>query len=184
MDIQSKEELRLLLKKLHKEGLTILHITHDQREAFQLAERMAVMVNGQIIQYGKPLELCKAPASKFVADFIGFRNFFPVKSNNKNKLCIGENFILVFNDIIGKSNFIIIPEHAINIKSYLKSPARDNEFTAEIKEITYFPDSAELILDFGVQLHKTLHYPDNLINELAQGSKVQIFIDTSKIILM
>jgi len=184
LDIQSKEELRILLKSIHKQGLTILHITHDQREAFQLADRMAVMVNGQIIQCDKPLQICKAPVSKFVADFIGFRNFYPVKLFSRNQLCINEKIIINSPQTIDKSDFIVLPEQALSINDVYDDISGENSFTGIIKEITYFPDSVELTLDIGLPMYKTLQQSDDLIDKLTPGLKVQISIDSSKIIFL
>ena len=184
LDIQLKEEIRILLKKLHKEGLTILHITHDHREAFQLAERMAVMVNGQIIQCDKPLEICKAPVSKFVADFIGFKNFYSAKLINNNQLIIAEKLTISVSQLDGKFNFVIIPEQAIELIGDIENQSNDNVFSAVIKEITNFPDTAELILDIGLIINKTIQYPNKFIDKFIPEMRVNISIDSGKLIFL
>ncbi|WP_328319898.1 ABC transporter ATP-binding protein [Streptomyces sp. NBC_00388] len=64
-------ELRDLFGRL---GTTVLAVTHDQGEAFALADRVVVMENGRIAQAGTPLEVWQRPASEFVARFLGFDN--------------------------------------------------------------------------------------------------------------
>jgi thiamine transport system ATP-binding protein len=64
-------ELRSLFGKL---GTTVLAVTHDQGEAFALADRVVVMGDGRIAQTGTPLEVWQRPASAFVARFLGFEN--------------------------------------------------------------------------------------------------------------
>ncbi|WKK25608.1 ABC transporter ATP-binding protein [Streptomyces olivoreticuli] len=64
-------ELRELFGRL---GTTVLAVTHDQGEAFALADRVVVMRDGRIAQAGTPLEVWKRPASEFVARFLGFDN--------------------------------------------------------------------------------------------------------------
>ncbi|MEU6096147.1 ABC transporter ATP-binding protein [Streptomyces sp. NPDC047079] len=64
-------ELRELFRKL---GTTVLAVTHDQGEAFALADRVVVMCDGQIAQSGTPLEVWQRPADAFVARFLGFDN--------------------------------------------------------------------------------------------------------------
>ena len=71
LDVQLQQEILDLLKSLNQSGLTILHITHNYHEAFYVAQRMAVMDKGKIIQQGTPEEISRHPESKFVADFIG-----------------------------------------------------------------------------------------------------------------
>ncbi|MEV8308962.1 ABC transporter ATP-binding protein [Streptomyces flavidovirens] len=64
-------ELRQLFGRL---GTTVLAVTHDQGEAFALADRVVVMREGRIAQTGTPLEVWQRPASEFVARFLGFDN--------------------------------------------------------------------------------------------------------------
>ncbi|MEU9995113.1 ABC transporter ATP-binding protein [Streptomyces sp. NPDC050848] len=67
-------ELRALFRRL---GTTVLAVTHDQGEAFALADRVVVMRDGRIAQSGRPLEVWQRPASAFVARFLGFDNVVP-----------------------------------------------------------------------------------------------------------
>ncbi|MFF8279464.1 ABC transporter ATP-binding protein [Streptomyces lateritius] len=67
-------ELRQLFGRL---GTTVLAVTHDQGEAFALADRVVVMRDGRIAQAGAPLEVWQRPASEFVARFLGFDNVVP-----------------------------------------------------------------------------------------------------------
>ncbi|MFI5547385.1 ABC transporter ATP-binding protein [Streptomyces sp. NPDC051815] len=67
-------ELRGLFTRL---GTTVLAVTHDQGEAFALADRVVVMRDGRIAQAGTPLEVWQRPASEFVARFLGFENVVP-----------------------------------------------------------------------------------------------------------
>ncbi|WP_225099256.1 ABC transporter ATP-binding protein [Streptomyces sp. CoH27] len=64
-------ELRELFRRL---GTTVLAVTHDQGEAFALADRVVVMRDGRIAQSGTPLEVWQRPADAFVARFLGFDN--------------------------------------------------------------------------------------------------------------
>ncbi|MEU7019730.1 ABC transporter ATP-binding protein [Streptomyces sp. NPDC046203] len=67
-------ELRALFGTL---GTTVLAVTHDQGEAFALADRIVVMRDGRIAQSGTPLDVWRAPADEFVARFLGFDNIVP-----------------------------------------------------------------------------------------------------------
>ncbi|MET9465861.1 ABC transporter ATP-binding protein [Streptomyces sp. NPDC006544] len=67
-------ELQGLFSRL---GTTVLAVTHDQGEAFALADRVVVMRDGRIAQAGTPLEVWERPASEFVARFLGFENVAP-----------------------------------------------------------------------------------------------------------
>ncbi|MFI0232790.1 ABC transporter ATP-binding protein [Streptomyces sp. NPDC017086] len=67
-------ELRELFGRL---GTTVLAVTHDQGEAFALADRVVVMRDGRIAQSGSPVEVWQRPADAFVARFLGFQNVAP-----------------------------------------------------------------------------------------------------------
>ncbi|HEX2095561.1 MAG TPA: ABC transporter ATP-binding protein, partial [Longimicrobiaceae bacterium] len=71
---RTRVELRALLKEL---GITAVFVTHDQEEAFALADRVAVLDRGRLQQHGTPEALYGAPANAFVAGFIGRANFLP-----------------------------------------------------------------------------------------------------------
>jgi multiple sugar transport system ATP-binding protein len=72
LDAKLRTEMRVELKRLHAElGATIIYVTHDQIEAMTLASRIAVMRAGRIEQYAAPDDLYEAPATLFVAGFVG-----------------------------------------------------------------------------------------------------------------
>ncbi|MDX2277161.1 MAG: TOBE-like domain-containing protein [Hyphomonadaceae bacterium] len=72
LDAKVRRELRSWLRDLHERtGLTTIFVTHDQEEALELADRVAVLKDGQLEQVGTPEELYHDPASAFVFDFLG-----------------------------------------------------------------------------------------------------------------
>jgi ABC-type Fe3+/spermidine/putrescine transport system ATPase subunit len=74
-------ELREILRKLHQ---TALYVTHDQEEAFSLADRVVVMNAGGVAQIGTPQIIYNKPASLFVARFLGLQNLFPAEIHRIN----------------------------------------------------------------------------------------------------
>ena len=72
IDPQVKFQLRRKLREIHEEfALTLVYVTHDQTEALTLADKVAVMYEGQVVQLGTPQELFENPAHTFVGYFIG-----------------------------------------------------------------------------------------------------------------
>ncbi|MCQ4160361.1 ATP-binding cassette domain-containing protein [Roseomonas sp. GC11] len=72
LDAEVRKGLRRWLRELHAEmGLTSLFVTHDQEEALELADRVAVMQAGRVVQFDTPLALVEQPAAAFVAGFLG-----------------------------------------------------------------------------------------------------------------
>lgn len=64
---------------LHDVGVTAITVTHDQEEAFALADRVILLHEGRVVQSGAPAEVYDAPASRWVARFLGLRNLLPAK---------------------------------------------------------------------------------------------------------
>ena len=72
LDAISRKQLQVLTKELHKEfGMTTIFVTHDTDEALKLADRIAVLQDGEIRQVANPETILKAPATDFVADLFG-----------------------------------------------------------------------------------------------------------------
>jgi sulfate/thiosulfate transport system ATP-binding protein len=83
LDAKVRQELRQWLRRLHENiGVTSLFVTHDQEEAFEVADRVVVMRAGRVEQTGTPQEVFERPASAFVMDFLGHVNVFHGRVQN------------------------------------------------------------------------------------------------------
>jgi sulfate/thiosulfate transport system ATP-binding protein len=77
LDAKVRQELRQWLRRLHDElHVTSVFVTHDQEEAFEVADRVVIMNEGRLEQQGTPAEIFTTPASPFVMDFLGNVNVF------------------------------------------------------------------------------------------------------------
>ncbi|MBO4552901.1 ABC transporter ATP-binding protein [bacterium] len=86
LDANLRLEMRSELRRIHRElGLTMIYVTHDQKEALSLADRVALLHEGKLEQLGNPTELYKRPQSKFAAGFLGETNFLKGKAQKKNE---------------------------------------------------------------------------------------------------
>ena len=75
LDAQLRYYMRLEIQRICKKfGLTTIYVTHDQKEALSIADRMAVLSDGKVQQIGSPLEVYKRPKNRFVSHFIGVTN--------------------------------------------------------------------------------------------------------------
>ncbi|MFZ5822934.1 MAG: ABC transporter ATP-binding protein [Bacillota bacterium] len=96
LDAKLREEMRFYIRHLQQEfAITTIYVTHDQAEAMVLADRIAVMMDGELHQLDRPEEIYRRPASKKVAEFIGLSNFIPGKVESRS----GER--LVVNTAVG-----------------------------------------------------------------------------------
>ncbi len=80
LDLKIRLEMEVELRRVHREtGATFVYVTHDQREAMALSDRIAVINDGRVEQVGAPTELYRHPASVFAAQFVGDANVLPVE---------------------------------------------------------------------------------------------------------
>jgi len=83
LDAKVRQELRQWLRRLHDEiGMTSVFVTHDQEEAFEVADQVVVMNRGKIEQCGTPRDVFDRPANPFVMDFLGNVNVFSGRVQN------------------------------------------------------------------------------------------------------
>jgi len=80
LDLKIRLEMEAELRRVHREtGATFVYVTHDQREALSLSDRIVVLDQGRVEQVGTPAEIYRAPASPFAARFVGDANVIPVE---------------------------------------------------------------------------------------------------------
>jgi len=78
LDARLRIELRSEIRRICKDaGITTVYVTHDQKEALSMADRVAIIRDGRIIQTGPPADLYRRPRSRFVAEFLGETNLLP-----------------------------------------------------------------------------------------------------------
>ncbi len=90
LDKQLREHMQIELRRLHEKlGMTTVYVTHDQREALTMSDRIAVINHGRIMQLDAPRRLYERPANRFVAEFIGESAFLPVTREGGEMLLDG-----------------------------------------------------------------------------------------------
>jgi ABC-type sugar transport system ATPase subunit len=118
IDVKLREDIRQEIKRIQQETqITTVYVTHDQEDAFLLADEIAVMNNGMLEQIGIPEEIYSSPTSLFVASFVGEANIIQVKIAGKDRVLTpwGE---LVCNtkDQEGKNAYIFFRPHQVKIE--------------------------------------------------------------------
>ena len=102
LDAKLRLEMRAEIRRVCKEsGLTAIYVTHDQKEALSISDRMAILQSGKIAQIGRPEEVYRRPQSRVIADFIGETNFIPGKiASSNNETAIVDTAIGTFEGVI------------------------------------------------------------------------------------
>lgn len=132
LDAKVRKELRKWLRHLHEQiKVTSIFVTHDQEEALELADRVVLMNNGEIIQTGTPKEVYENPANPFVFDFLGNVNKFSESLIDRRASPTGEKIVFV-------------RPHDITLSSTI----RDASFVkGSVKEIFYLGSIIKLELE-------------------------------------
>ena len=149
LDKNLKEKMKIELKNLQKQfGITFVIVTHDQDEALALADRVAIMNEGELVQVGTPKEIYANPKNFFVAEFIGKMNFF------KKSRIEGNNFYFLNNSFIALPKNKIGNPQCVGIRPediFFKSNDNSNyKFEGKIIDIIYHGQENEVIVSSGI----------------------------------
>jgi|TARA_B110000259_G_scaffold49314_1_gene57711 putative spermidine/putrescine transport system ATP-binding protein len=147
LDKKLREHMQIELKALHQKlDATVVYVTHDQREALTMSDRIAVVNQGRIDQVETPEQLYRQPNSFFVADFIGESISLPVELSNNTALLNGR---VLKSDLpiaqgSGGHRLIIRPELLEVISNAV--PDNANDLSGNIQDIIYQGDSVLVIV--------------------------------------
>ena len=149
LDKKLRSEMQLELKRLqHEFGITFIVVTHDQEEALVMADRVAIMKDGGLLQVGTPFDIYEAPQTRFAADFIGVMNFLPVTIRGGHIMMADGAGIIAAHDLPdGPAVAAIRPE-----RLHVDFEA-DNALDGEIATIAYH--GLDLLLHIRTQLSDT-----------------------------
>ncbi|HNW77202.1 MAG TPA: ABC transporter ATP-binding protein [Bacteroidales bacterium] len=156
LDPRLRTGLRSLLRQIHREGQTIIHVTHDYEEALALSDTVAIINNGKIIQNGPPAEVFRHPKSEFVAHFTGIRNFFRVSLVTDHGALfakVNENlrFRILHENLTGTGHILFRGEEVILSNEELHSSIT-NTFKGTVREIVNSQSGPEVVIDIGVDI--------------------------------
>lgn len=118
LDKKLREQMQIEIKRLHERiGTTTVYVTHDQREALTMSDRVAVMNGGRIAQLSDPRSLYDQPADRFVADFIGESSFLPLERADGSLTFASQPILPVHGDVPDQPSLLIRPEKAFLVRS-------------------------------------------------------------------
>ncbi|MCF8010087.1 MAG: ABC transporter ATP-binding protein [Clostridiales bacterium] len=184
LDINTKEKVQLEIKKIHAAlNTTILMVTHNFNEVFSLAQKAAVIKNGMIQQTGSTEEIFKMPNSKFVANFVGMKNIFPVKLAN-NRLILDDILKIDYNKLSH------VPGHEKNSDYYIgfrpedivvgnKNLQADFQLDGVITAVTNNGIFSEVIIKIN-NLSFSAYLTPNRFFELELYENKQVFLGFNK----
>ncbi|MFO7318927.1 MAG: ABC transporter ATP-binding protein [Clostridia bacterium] len=201
LDADLRERLRLEIRRIQKElGITTILVTHDQEEALGIADRVAVMNQGRLVQVGRPWEVYDAPATPFVARFIGkgtlveakagpagaeLKGLGPVPAGHvpPRFRSAGRALVLIRPEAVrlledgGPPRSFSNPSEAPETPERPASPAPGLHFTAELEDVTFAGQAGMVHLRAG-ELRLIAFCPGHLTARLKPraGSRLACFV--------
>ncbi|KXK30629.1 MAG: putative ABC transporter ATP-binding component [Candidatus Brocadia sinica] len=186
LDIETRQKIKAELKELQKKlHITLVYITHDQQETLELADRLGILNNGTIEQFGSPDEVFYKPKTLFVAQFLNTENMLKGKILHK----FGKKATIQVNDIVlktyislelseGNQVTVCIRPGAIHLSTHHRQPGR-NVFAGTIESI--HPIGRDLEVKVLVAPHEILKTRISRIVakelKLTHGMPVSLSID-------
>lgn len=159
LDYNTKDKVQDKLIEIHHEyNMTTLHVTHDFNEAIYLADKIAIIKDGEIVQKGNVEEIFQKPKNSFVAGFVGCKNIFKGKVIQKNYIKITDT---VFIDaIVSEKKEISIMIRSDNIIVSLEkiNSSAKNSFKGKIIKINRKLNVIEVTVDIGVEIVAYITY--------------------------
>ena len=188
LDVKLKAGLRRLLRSIHKSGKTIIHVTHDYMEAATLANKVAVVQDGKLIQHGTPEEVFRHPRSEFVARFSGVKNIFPCRpatSQTRDGLktaVVGEGITIQYlGDRACEGGYLMIHQHDIIISEELLESSAINKLKGVVREIHMIGSGLEVVVDAGVEFVVSISHYSKTVLHLDPGKEVWMTFKASAV---
>ncbi len=167
LDTKLRHDMRSEIRRICKStGLTTVYVTHDQKEALSVADRIAILRDGRLEQVGTPEDLYMRPRNSFVADFIGPTNLISGSIVSQNgQLCqietgAGPITAPVLENAPAKVILSIRPERIRIASRHNAAPAKgQNRLQGTVKESSFLGDSSEHIVQINSARFKVLSTP-------------------------
>ena len=187
LDAKLRLEMRHELRRIHAQtGITTIYVTHDQKEALSLAQRLAVLREGRILQVGSPREVYTRPSSAFVAGFIGQTNVLrgTAEPAGQDETVVHTPYgvLRARGRLTGPALCCIRPE-AIT----LRHEQTVNRISGEVLDVTYLGDQEQMLLrlragDSTQEISLVLHNPK--LPLARPGETVDACFDPDDVILI
>jgi sulfate transport system ATP-binding protein len=173
LDARVRAELRAWLRKLHDEvPVTTIFVTHDQEEAFEVADRVVVMNAGRVEQAGTPDEVFEHPANEFVMDFLGQVNVFHGRVHD-GKATVGElEFDVPGSRASGPTKVFVRP-HELEIET---TPNGGPSLAAVVRHVTPAGSVTRVLVVAESGMELTVELPPGRSAELGLKKGASVFV--------
>jgi putative spermidine/putrescine transport system ATP-binding protein len=166
LDKQLRETMQIELRALHKRlGATMIYVTHDQREALTMSDRIAIMRGGKLVQVDTPRRLHDHPVDDFVASFIGESTLVPLQRNAAG-LSLGAATLRTSREIPASGElFLALQSEKLLLDTGDAGPEW-NRLHGRVSDIVFQGESLKVFVDLDggptVSLRQPSHHEGNL----------------------
>jgi molybdopterin-binding protein len=178
LDSKLRGEMRSLLRRINKEGQTVIHVTHDYEEAISLADIIAVMNDGEIVQSGSPDEVFSRPKSEFVAHFTGIKNFYRASvvrdSSGVHAVTEGGVKISLGPGEYSEKGFALVRSEDIILSREPIDSSATNVFHGKVREIVPTRSGTEVLADAGIPVYALITEQSARHLEIREGCDICI----------
>jgi iron(III) transport system ATP-binding protein len=184
LDAKLRHEMRSEIRRICKtSGLTTVYVTHDQKEALSIADRIAVLKDGRLMQIGSPGDLYHHPTSTFVADFVGHTNLLDGEAADGDgsvhvQTPVGN--LLGRGEARGPVTVSIRPEQMQIADA--AAVARVNTLTGTLRETTFLGEASEHRLDVAGTSLTAIAAPPRF--DLDEGESVTLAFDADDVVVL
>jgi putative spermidine/putrescine transport system ATP-binding protein len=150
LDKKLREQMQIEVRHLHQRlGMTTVYVTHDQREALTMSDRIAVINHGRFRQIDKPQDLYERPNNRFIAEFIGESHFLPVEVR-EGTAYLGERAIRLAEPPRhpAAAQFLVLRPEKLKVID-AAAGADLNVFCGQVKEFVYQGESSLLYVSLA-----------------------------------
>lgn len=187
LDKKLRDRMQIELRHLHEKlGITTVYVTHDQREALTMSDRIAVIDHGRLMQLDDPARLYENPANRFVADFIGESTFLPVDRVDGEIRYAGRALRLAAPPPAeGDLVLMLRPERVRLING--EAEEGSNRFDATVADVVYQGDSFLMYatLDDGTEVSlRGIVRGDTVASLPGAGARVALRLDARDTVLL
>lgn len=189
IDVQLKAGLKSLLRSINREGQTIIHVTHDYDEAISLGSHVAVVNSGRIVQTGTPVDVFRNPASEFVANFSGIKNFFKglIADKSEHDLrCFDTNGIKIwlYSDENSGEGYVCFPENSVSISLDNPHTSAINTFQGVVVDTYQQKHGFEVWVDIGIKVAALITWESLERLNIKPGNKVWVSVKANAVMFI
>lgn len=175
LDAKVRTNLRDQIRRIQTElRTTTMFVTHDQEEALAISDRVAVMSNGRVEQYGTPLEVYRTPSTAFVARFVGSMNQLTGTADTGSVQVAGVHLPVSSPGAAGSAVTVLVRPEALTVV-----PEADGQFKGTVTSLTF--QGADTVVGVRLDVVDTLvaaKAESVRVGELVIGERVGITVDS------